>query len=232
MSLCSTLWHDFWHPRVMKGLPGVGLREPQASADVHCIWSALFAPSPRLRVRVAAGLTRLLGSRNSRFVGVHLRLGGGLVGERKRDVGDNVQLRRANGGGDALLAQRAAQACAMQLRRDNLSSPAALSERTPVLLVTDDAALRLSAARGQLAGVVAPRRPAVHSSLGSPSEEEQFAMWEELGMLAASTCLVKSFSGFSNLAHWWGGQSCVVTVDECIQRLQNDSAGQLLRLRA
>jgi hypothetical protein len=83
-------------------------------------------------------------------------------------------------------------------------------------MISDNAALRHAAAAGMLAGVVGPPGEAVHSSRGAPGAADLMRTFVELGMLARARCLVISFSGFSNAARWWGGQTCVVTVDTCV----------------
>lgn len=96
-----------------------------------------------------------------------------------------------------------------------------LSQRpaAPLLLVSDNAALRLAVSGGRLWGVVGPPGGAVHTSRGAPGEEDVWRTWVELGMLARARCLVVSFSGFSNIARWWGGSDCVRSVDECVAEL-------------
>jgi len=80
ISLCCTTWHDFWHPRVMKGLPGVGLKEPARSQAAHCLFAALFRASPILEQAVDAALAQAFDGPPPPFVAAHLRLGG-LLGE-------------------------------------------------------------------------------------------------------------------------------------------------------
>ena len=37
-------------------------------------------------------------------------------------------------------------------------------------------------------------------------------------MLARSSCFIRSDSGFSNIAMWWGGMKCVMHVNDCISQ--------------
>jgi hypothetical protein len=39
----------------------------------------------------------------------------------------------------------------------------------------------------------------------------------ELGLLASAKCLIRSDSGFSNIALWWGGAKCTSHVDACVE---------------
>ena len=214
LTLCATTWHDFWHSaETMPELPGVGLAEPQSSEVAHCLWSALFAPSVQLSQLVDAQLSSLFGSLPPpRFAAIHLRLGG-LVGE------DWLQADPANPApisnrGSPLLQQHGAHLCARRLARRNLSSD--------VLLVTDNWMLRRAAARGLLEGVVAPAgSTATHLGrlVSESSDEAAWQVWTELGMLASARCLVHSFSGFSHIARWWGGSTCVRSVDQCLDEL-------------
>ena len=42
----------------------------------------------------------------------------------------------------------------------------------------------------------------------------------ELGLLAGAKCLIRSDSGFSNIAAWWGGSLCGKHVNDCISEFR------------
>jgi hypothetical protein len=42
----------------------------------------------------------------------------------------------------------------------------------------------------------------------------------ELGLLAGAKCLIRSDSGFSNIALWWGGSQCGKHVNDCVSEFR------------
>ena len=71
-----------------------------------------------------------------------------------------------------------------------------------------------------MTGVVGQPHYAVHVARGFPSEADLWTMWVELGLLAGAEYLLRSDSGFSNAAAWWGGAGGVrdVKIGACVER--------------
>lgn len=217
IELCSTLWHNFYHPNSSIELPGSRLSGAEADQELHCLWTLLFKPAPMLRVKLAAARQRLYGNDPSpRYVAAHLRLGG-LTGEDEKHVeeANEQQIRDA---APPFVMAHAAHLCILDMRANLTMQPGA--EPLPALLVTDNAALRRVARSGLMTGVVGPPHTAVHVSRGVPTEADLWTMWVELGLLAGAEYLLRSDSGFSNAAAWWGGQGGVrdMTIRDCVER--------------
>ena len=197
VSFCSTLWHNFWHPTVMQGLPGAALSDAESMVELHCLWSLLYTPSPLLRIKVAAQLMRLYGTPSPKYVAAHLRLGG-MQGELAKHIdvtNDQLLLAKANdfvsqhavhvrppGRARRRAATLAADPffCARQLCALDLKKNVTVNGRghvgddgpPPALLVTDNAVLRHAARERLLAGVVGPSHYAVHLSRGAPTDAD------------------------------------------------------------
>jgi len=216
ITICSTLWHNFWHPTVMQGLPGAALSDAESMVELHCLWSLLYTPSPMLRVKVAAQLMRMYGTPSPKYVAAHLRLGGmqGELSKHVDEANDQLLLSKAND----FVSQHAVHLCALDLKNNvTVNGRGHVGEgMPPALLVTDNAVLRHAAHSRLLSGMVGPGHYAVHLSRGVPSEADQWNTYIELGLLARATCLIRSDSGFSNIAMWWGGATCVKHVNDCI----------------
>lgn len=241
---------------------------PPSSAELHCMWGALFEPTEELERLRAAALVKLFDPRPppARFAAVHLRLGG-FEGEWRA-------LHRFGAGCDTL-ALLAAHACgarlAAQLAREDGAlvvggaggGGAAASGQPPFLFLSDSDDTRHAVATGQLAGAVGPSHFAVHVTAqlcgaggcvdplkdvsvqrgvaGAPalfipprfhvsltSRPTQVlpgprpgvdleSAFVELALLAAASCLVHAKSGYSDVAAWWGGQTCGADIVECME---------------
>jgi hypothetical protein len=210
ISVNTNLWHDAEvDPSLLRGLASVD------NSRETCWFKALFKPTESITQAVASELLHM-GVR-SKYVAVHLRIGG-LEGEE----GDLHRF-------DRFEAQNAAIYCAKKMAsaHDDLHT-------SPVVFVTDNRILRFSINHGYLSGVVGPRGDHVsHILTGSHAHQESLKSFVELGILAQSSCMVKSRSGYSELATWWSGTTCVATVDACIRELRtltNSKSKQKLRL--
>ena len=214
IELCSTLWHNFWHPKgVLANLPGSKLSGAEADQELHCLWTLLFKPSPLLRVRLAAAKQRLFGDAPApRYAAAHLRLGG-LSGEEEKNVVESNEQQIKEVAAPFVVAH-SAHLCVLELAKNITREGEAT---LPALLVTDNAALRRAARAGLMTGVVGPPHYAVHVSRGTPSEADLWTMWVELGLLAGAEYLLRSDSGFSNAAAWWGGAR-VMNISECVEK--------------
>lgn len=188
------------YPNASIILPGT--TEP-SSENLHCMYSKLFQPAEPLRVAHDAALMNIFNSPTTTFeyVAVHLRIGG--------QVGEDTLTRTKKCN---LLATFLAQQCAMEL--SDLYIPG--SPTTPILFITDNSVLRWSIAEHLLYRAVGPSWLAHHSAITHGID--YMNEFVDLMLLAGAKCLVVSESGFSDIARWWGGQSCVISVDECISK--------------
>jgi hypothetical protein len=199
ISVYTNIWHGLEvDPSLLRGLASVGnLRET-------CWFKALFKPTESITIAIASELLHM--GVTSKYAAVHLRIGG-LEGEER-------DLHRF----DRFEAQNAAIYCAKKMINESAHDDLHTS---PVVFVTDNSILRFIINRGYLSGVVGPRGDHVsHIVTGSHAHKESLKSFVELGILAQSSCIVKSRSGYSELATWWSGTTCVATVDACIKELR------------
>ena len=168
-----------------------------------CWFNALFKPTARLKHEISSELSRMGVADKRSYAAAHLRLGG--------QEGEDIVLDRA----DRFEAENAVLHCARRL-----AAAHDLQTASPVVLVTDNRILRFVIARGYLAGVVGPSGVASHIVLGSHAHKAAFKSFVELGVLGNAACLVKSRSGFSEVAAWWSGTVCVTTVEACTAELR------------
>lgn len=173
-------------------------------AGKHCIWSNFFRPSPALASATDAMLASLLGPDAGKpYAAAHLRLGGlrGELNPVREAVMDGMRCNMQT----VLAVQECGLALASQLR--NASSR--------LLLVSDNSALRRAAAAGRLSGVAGPGGVARHSKLSQQSGAGFLDVFTELYVLGRAACLVKSHSGYSEVAHMISGTSCFRDVTAC-----------------
>lgn len=200
-------------------LPLSGAATMEQEVDFVCAWEVLYMPTAELAARGEAVLAALNVTRP--YAAVHLRLGG-LEGERKA-------LSRVKDAPSAtscpLTLARAAASCAAALRDAGNSSSSKETflsnsgRRRPVLVITDNEALRAKLARGKVEGATGPSYSAEHVSLAAHARAragKRWDAWVDVYLLANAAQLLTSHSGFSNMAAWWSNAR-TVDVATCVR---------------
>lgn len=201
--------------------------ESRYHPDAVCMAQAMFTTTQKVKDMATVQLGRLYpnmpstlaASSDAGYVAVHLRLGH-MKGEEKA-------IRRVPGHQELQVTLEAIS-CAWGLsntinRQINMAT-------TPILLLTDHKDVRHFAQHGRLANVVSPSYDAVHIAYRpgftllpsrQPTDalaEEYDAIFADVELLARSTCLVRSRSGFSEMG-WLlgGGKSCGLNIMDCFK---------------
>jgi len=190
MPLNGTCWHCPPVPSVW-------------SKEASCLWQSLFRPVDPIIQQARAEMARLYPRGPHPYVAVHLRLGG-LTGEQE------VRVRGRSPLDDFIAGAR----CASQLAAENSID----LTQTPTLYVTDNHFLR-QALQGKYFGqMVAPIGAPVHlDRAAGQSLEAHRSTVVDMVMMAWSTCLVTSVSGYS--LHTWlygGATPCTIPLTTCL----------------
>jgi hypothetical protein len=150
------------------------------SADLHCVWKSLFRPTDKV--------LRLL--QNQRpyegpYTGIHVR-SAGMLGEMTGVVrGDPVRMLVGS------------LYCAAHFG-------------LPVFVVASDIHFRRAVRAGVFPNALGPSEEwALYAGHNRENVTGHMQTMAELAALADARCLVVSCSGFSDIARWWGGQTCI-----------------------
>lgn len=183
---------------------------PEMDPSTGCVWQRMFRPAPDVLHQGEQELQRLYGRWDPQYAAVHLRLGG-FQGEAEHERGKGPLKNFA-----------AAVRCAHQLLQDN-----GLSNRAPLLMITDNQHLRTFLAAGHLPHVVTPSTQAVHIDQALHLDNNVTAHQStviDMFLLSRGVCLVTSpgyrhdgLSGFSH--HGWlmgGGRPCHIDFRKCL----------------
>lgn len=180
--------------------PHIGCSKAVPPLLQSCIFHTLFQPSMQLAALVRSLREQLFGSATEPYVAVHLRIGG-FEGERG-------VVRGGLGGANHTTTEAVVSALrAAQQLAAGKQLPA------PVLVLTDNDALRRRLRSGELPGFISTPFMAKHAAkVGQhDSQAKRHAMltsFADLMLLSQASCLVGSPSGFTRLALIWGRHDC------------------------
>lgn len=166
---------------------------PESQKEGHCLFSFLFNFSPTVESIAANIIEETYGRATHKYVAGHLRIGG-LIGEDKTIVR----------GMDRFGGLLSVLSCSISLAAQSGINV----QDTPIFLVTDNNDLKVIARSKLFNGFVVSNVSAVHVDRVSSSLIEHQKTLAEILILSKAVCLVRTVSGFSEIAHMFGGQQC------------------------
>lgn len=178
--------------------------------EVSCIMRRTLRVTDDIQQRAEQQLVALYGTPKPAYTAVHLRLGG-LTGE---EALPDYDLARRKASTNQLQSLMSAVACANQV----MWGAGAATRGQPILMVTDNHALRAFIQQGNLASIiVAPGMLPVHLALATnQSLKEHQGTIVDFVLLSQATCLVHSMSGFNRWAWIFGGaKHCHALAEAC-----------------
>ncbi|KAL6753918.1 hypothetical protein V8C86DRAFT_2717108 [Haematococcus lacustris] len=189
-------------------------------ADLHCMWHALFKPSEVVTKVSQLQLEHLKFTNQTNYTIIHLRLGAATG-----DIRYHGQTMSTGGITDwesALPLVMSSIECAKALAAAHGYTP-----NGPVVMITDHPILRKFLAAGMVENVVSYRVQASQLQGDLKAMEGPVASVVDMLIMAHANCQVAGLRGFSNIAHWWSGDSCHRNIHECpSEHWKADDAGR------
>lgn len=180
--------------------------DPGMMYQSHCLFSLLFQASTMVDQRVREFEVQLgihHPGREARYVALHLRLG----------VDNTLEQREVHPELNAIFL------CARKLGQ--------LQNLTDLAVATDSGKMRKAIRDGTYPGFMAVDILAAHIHFMPHDDEKALEKFvdtvAEFVLLARSTCVIMSSSGFSETAHIMGGQPCWSTMDMCASDFHNQA---------
>jgi hypothetical protein len=191
------LQHNYrWHYPLLD--PRVQEYHADSIADGHCLYTFLLRFNADVETMADDIITGMYGQPNTKFVAAHLRIGG-QEGEQKAII-RNL---------DRFSSLMTVLSCSQTLAKKHSIDTSAV----PVLLMTDNNDVRALLRSQRLQGYTTANITASHVIYGQTNLVQQQQTLAELLVLSKATCLLRTRSGFSEIAHMFGGQACSMLID-------------------
>lgn len=195
-----------------KGCPEI--KSPD-SREAVCLFNYLFKLSDEVETRAQRQLEQLYPDHDLKqgYAAIHLRLG--------YLKGETVPVERFRGAAnDHISGVLRAVSCGLELANKS----GIVTNKTPVLLLTDHSSLRHFAQTRKLANVVAPTYGSLHIGTAQQVQsEDHYSTFVDLALMAKAKCILQSKSGFSHMG-WLlgGGTDCTVSIHHCMASCTKD----------